>query len=94
MSGTTSSAAPPAASTAPASGGLPTLPPQYSTGNLGFFTRQTEAVPTSVTVGPDGALYVGVLTGIPYADGYASVYRIANPTATTGFDEATPSGVP
>ena len=94
MSGTTSSAAPPAASTAPASGGLPTLPPQYSTGNLGFFTRQTEAVPTSVTVGPDGALYVGVLTGIPYADGYAYVARIANPSATTGFDGATPSGVP
>ncbi len=73
---------------------LPTLPPQYSTGNLGFFTRNTEAVPTSITVGPDGALYVGELTGIPYPDGYASVIRIANPTITTGFDGTTPSGVP
>jgi phospholipase/lecithinase/hemolysin len=73
---------------------LPTLPPQYSTGNLGFFTRNTESVPTSITVGPDGALYVGELTGIPYPDGYASVIRIADPTATTGYDGTTPSGVP
>ncbi len=73
---------------------VPTLPPQYSTGNLGFFTRQTEAVPTGVTVGPDGALYVSTLTGIPYGEGYASVYRIADPTATTGYDGTTPSGVP
>jgi len=73
---------------------LPTLPPQYSTGNLGFFTRQTEYVPTGVTVGPDGALYVSGLTGIPYPDGYSSIYRIANPTATTGYNGTTPSGVP
>ena len=73
---------------------VPTLPPQYSTGNLGFFTRQTEAVPSGVTVGPDGALYVSTLTGIPYGSGYASVYRIADPATTTGFDGTTPSGVP
>lgn len=72
---------------------LPSLPPQYSTGDLGFFTRQMESVPTAVTVGPDGALYVSELTGIPYPDGYARVMRIANPTATTGFDGTTPSGV-
>ncbi len=76
---------------------LPTLPPQYATGNLGFFTRQTESVPTSITVGPDGALYVGELSGIPYPDGYSSVIRIANPTSTTGtagFDGSVLSGVP
>ncbi len=72
---------------------LPTLPPNYSQGNLGFFTRQTEVVPTSVTTGPDGALYVGELTGIPYPDGYARVLRIADPNATTGFDGKIPSGV-
>ncbi len=71
-----------------------TLPPQYSSGNLGFFTRQMEAVTTSATVGPDGALYVGTLNGIPYPDGYASVWRIADPTVTTGFDGTIPSGVP
>ncbi len=73
---------------------LPTLPPQYSTGDLGFFVRQTESVPTSITVGPDGALYVGTLSGEPYPDGYASVIRIANPTATTGFNGTVASGVP
>ena len=63
-----------------------TLPPQYSTGDLGFFTRQMESVPTSVTVGPDSALYVGLLMGEPYPAGYAQVIRIANPDATTGHN--------
>jgi glucose/arabinose dehydrogenase len=35
-----------------------------------------QAVPTSVVVGPDGALYVGELTGVPYAPGTADVYRV------------------
>ena len=38
------------------------------------FPRQ--AVPTSVTEGPDGALYVGLLTGFPFFQGSASVLRI------------------
>ena len=73
--------------------GANTLPPQYSTGNLGFFTRQTEPVPTAVTVGPDGALYVSNLTGIPYGEGYAYIDRIADPAATTGYNGTIPSGV-
>lgn len=73
---------------------VPVLPPQYSSGNLGFFTRQTEPVTTAATVGPDGALYVTGLSAIPYPTGYANVYRIADPTVTTGFDGKTPSGVP
>ncbi len=74
--------------------GATTLPPQYSTGNLGFFTRQTESVPTAITTGPDGALYVSELNGIPYPAGYSSIYRISDPTAATGYDGTTPSGVP
>jgi hypothetical protein len=35
-----------------------------------------QAVPTSVTEGPDGALYVGLLTGFPFFQGTASVLRI------------------
>ncbi len=35
-----------------------------------------QSVPTSVTVGPDGALYVGELTGLPFARGRARVWRI------------------
>jgi sugar lactone lactonase YvrE len=33
-------------------------------------------VPTSIAVGPDGAYYVGQLTGAPFRDGAASVYRL------------------
>jgi len=35
-----------------------------------------EPVPTSVAEGPDGALYVGLLTGFPFFQGSASVLRI------------------
>lgn len=36
-----------------------------------------QAVPTTVTQGPDGAYYVGQLSGFPFAQGAASVYRVA-----------------
>ena len=36
-----------------------------------------ETVPTTVVVGPDGAYYVGQLTGFPFPVGGASVYRVA-----------------
>ena len=36
-----------------------------------------QAVPTSVAIGPDGAYYVGQLTGFPFPVGGASVWRIA-----------------
>jgi hypothetical protein len=35
-----------------------------------------QAVPTSVAEGPDGALYVGLLTGFPFFTGTASVLRM------------------
>ena len=35
-----------------------------------------QAVPTSVTVGPDGDLYVGELTGFPFPAGEADVFRL------------------
>lgn len=35
-----------------------------------------DAVPTSVAVGPDGAYYVGQLTGFPFPIGGANVYRV------------------
>lgn len=38
--------------------------------------RATDAVPTSVVVGPDGAYYVSELTGTPFADGAARIYRV------------------
>jgi hypothetical protein len=36
----------------------------------------TESVPTSIAVGPDGAYYVGELTGVPNATWPAGVYRV------------------
>lgn len=45
-------------------------------------TGGREAVPTSVAEGPDGALYVGLLTGFPFNQGTASVLRIASDGST------------
>lgn len=43
---------------------LPVGPPQF------------QAVPTSVALGPDKALYVGELTGFPFPEGAAQIYRL------------------
>lgn len=45
---------------------IPNLPPQIP----------MQAVPTSVALGPDGAYYVGQLTGFPFPYGGARVYRV------------------
>jgi hypothetical protein len=44
--------------------------------------RSTDSVPTTVARGPDGAYYVGELTGGPFTPNIARVYRVANGTAT------------
>jgi hypothetical protein len=46
--------------------GIPGLPEQL----------ETQAVPTSVVKGPDGAYYVGQLTGFPFPPGAANVWRV------------------
>ena len=38
--------------------------------------RSTDAVPTAVVRGPDGAYYVSELSGVPFAAGAAQVYRL------------------
>lgn len=40
------------------------------------FPPIADAVPTSVVVGPDGALYVSELTGVPFVDTRANIYRV------------------
>jgi hypothetical protein len=45
----------------------------------------TDSVPTSVAVGPDGAYYVGELTGGPFFAGAANVYRVVPGQAPTVF---------
>ncbi len=56
-----------------------------STGNIALQSRfspfsvngaTVESVPTSITLGPDGAYYVGEFTGAPYPEGGARVYRV------------------
>jgi hypothetical protein len=47
--------------------------------------RGTDAVPTSVARGPDGAYYVGELTGVPFTVGAARVYRVVPGQAPTIF---------
>src|SRR5262249_43535178 len=51
--------------------------------------RPTDAVPTCVSRGPDGAYYVGELTGVPFAAGAARIYRVvpgqAPEVVHTGF---------
>jgi hypothetical protein len=49
--------------------------------------RATDAVPTSVARGPDGAYYVGELTGAPFAAGAARVYRVVPGQAPEVFVE-------
>jgi len=46
-----------------------------------------EAVPTSVVVGPDGAYYVGQLTGGPFPVGGASVWRVVPGEEPTKYAE-------
>ena len=47
--------------------------------------RSTDAVPTSVVIGPDGAYYVSELTGVPFAAGAARIYRVVPGQAPTVF---------
>lgn len=59
---------------------LPTTPEMVPAGALGpgspAMTIDAQAVPTSIAVGRDGALYVGTLRGVPTLPGTADVYRI------------------
>jgi hypothetical protein len=49
------------------------------------FDQFTDAVPTSVAVGPDGAYYVSELTGVPFTDGRANIYRVTEDEAPRLF---------
>ena len=51
--------------------------------------RNLDPVPTGLTVGPDGAYYLGELTGAPFHNGDARIYRVVPGSAPqvilTGF---------
>jgi hypothetical protein len=42
----------------------------------GVTSISAQSVPSSVAVGPDGALYVGELTGLPFNPGTARIWRV------------------
>jgi len=50
---------------------LPTIPTPFH-----GITINAQAVPTSLAVGPDGALYVGTLRGVPSLPGGSQIYRV------------------
>ena len=56
---------------------MPILPPAQAFSG--------DPVPTGFTVGPDGAYYVGILSGAPFRDGVANVYRVVPGQAPTIF---------
>jgi glucose/arabinose dehydrogenase len=49
--------------------------PEVTVAQPGGGTGPMQAVPTSVAVGPDGALYVSQLTGFPFPAGAAHIFR-------------------
>ena len=56
------------------------LPPRPNP--LPFGPPVFQSVPTAVALGPDGAYYIGELTGFPFPSGAANVYRIDPTTGT------------
>lgn len=55
---------------------------------------EAEAVPTSITIGRDGAIYVGELKGVPFRPGSSNIWRI-EPGAEGAWcstDEPDPTG--
>ena len=58
------------------------------------FDQFTDAVPTAVSIGPDGAYYVSELTGVPFVDRKANIYRVLPDEAPRLFltDEACLAG--
>ncbi len=44
-----------------------------------------DSVPTSITIGPDGAYYIGELTGAPFRDGASTIYRLIPGNAPEPF---------
>ncbi len=50
-----------------------------------FAVIPMQAVPNALTQGPDGAIYVGELTGFPFPPGGANLYRLVAGQAPTVF---------
>lgn len=57
---------------------LSVLPERTVTDPLTGDTIALQSVPTSVTIGPDGAFYIGEFTGFPYPENDARIFRIGS----------------
>lgn len=66
---------------------FPPIPETFPPGFLGpeAIKGTAQAVPDSVAVGPDGALYVGELGGVPFEPGTSDVYRVVPGQAPTVY---------
>jgi hypothetical protein len=76
-------------------GGRPQLVATFPTQDLDDPDGNTipaQAVPNTVTVGPDGAWYVGQLTGYPFTVGTSRVWRIEPDARDVACDAAATSG--
>jgi hypothetical protein len=64
---------------------FPTFPETVPAGVFGTspVPLDAQAVPTSVAVGSDGALYVGILRGVPSLPGTADIFRVVPGHAPT-----------
>jgi len=51
-----------------------------------------EPVPTSITIGPDGWLYIGELTGFPFTPGASRIWRVDPHARNVTCDAAATSG--
>lgn len=47
----------------------------------------TQAVPTGIAKGPDGAYYVSIFTGFPFPEGGAKIYRVGSDGQPTVYAE-------
>ncbi|MEH2177794.1 ScyD/ScyE family protein [Nostoc sp.] len=56
-----------------------------SQGEVGRSQFATQAVPSSVAKGPDGAYYISQFTGFPFAEGGAKIYRVGADGKPTVF---------
>lgn len=65
---------------------LSVFPPQANP--LPFGPPVFQAVPTTVTLGPDDAYYVGNLTGFPFPQGFASIWEVDPGTGDASVAES------
>jgi hypothetical protein len=68
---------------------FPTITEYATAGQFGSKSKagyyQSQSVPDAVTVGPDGALYVSELGGLPFEVGKSSIYRVVPGQAPTVY---------